>query len=117
MGKLHDHAILHMDKPAKCSLIEPEWQALANAILIRAVKDYADAMYKLEGLEPIPASKSVAYYERVKKSCMEYFESELYLNTTNLDYRPIISRWKEIDRHEVHEFECEVDRKRAKSKD
>lgn len=74
------------------------YQAFADAIAIRAFKDYADAMYKLEGIEKPVKPNTLFYYQRLKKSCEEYFESELYANTTDIDYKPILERWREIER-------------------
>lgn len=74
------------------------YQLLAEAIMVRAFKDYANAMYKLEGIEKPEKDRSMAYYEKVKKDCLKYFNSDLYANTSSLDYKPILEKWRDIER-------------------
>lgn len=68
---------------------ESPYQKLANAVLLRACKDYAVAR---RNYEEAPTSKN----KYALKELDRYFNSDLYALTTSIDSEIIKNNWRDI---------------------
>lgn len=70
----------------KSEVLQP-WEALANAIVIQAAKDYKAAYRKLNN-----SRKKNSEAERMKNECLRFFRSKWFTELTKVDGEYLIRR-------------------------